>query len=52
MNPEEKEDIDKPTKGDEVSQKEYTEIITKKMQEMRDMYGGRGRRGRSGGRRN
>ncbi len=43
MNPEEKEDIDKPYKGDEVTQAEYTEIITKKMQEMREMYGGRGR---------
>jgi GLPGLI family protein len=50
MNPEEKEDIDKPSKGDEVTQAEYTEIITKKMQEMREMYGGRG--GRGGGRRN
>ncbi|EDP72327.1 hypothetical protein FBALC1_14537 [Flavobacteriales bacterium ALC-1] len=52
MNPEEKEDIDKPSKGDEVTQKEYTEIITKKMEEMRQMYGGRGRGGRGGGRRN
>nr|WP_296382551.1 GLPGLI family protein [Winogradskyella sp.] len=46
MNPEEKEDIDKPEKGDEVTQAEYTEIITKKMKEMREMYGGR--RGRGG----
>ena len=44
MNPEEKESIEKPTKGEVVTQKEYTEIITKKMQEMREMYGGRGRR--------
>ena len=35
MNPEEKEDIDKPEKGEEVTQAEYTKIITKKMQEMR-----------------
>lgn len=48
MNPEEKEDIEKPKKGEEVTQAEYNEIITKKMQEMRDMYGGR----RGGGRRN
>jgi GLPGLI family protein len=45
MNPEEKETIEIPTKGEVVTQKEYNEIITKKMQEMRDMYGGRrGRR--------
>ncbi|PTM07843.1 MAG: GLPGLI family protein [Bacteroidetes bacterium] len=50
MNPEEKEDIDKPTKGDIVTQEEYTKITTKKMEEMREMYGGRG--GRGGGRRN
>ncbi|MEO1030226.1 MAG: GLPGLI family protein [Bacteroidota bacterium] len=50
MNPEEKEEIEKPEKGDEVTQAEYNEIITKKMQEMREMYGGRGRGGR--GRRN
>ncbi|MCA0133337.1 GLPGLI family protein [Winogradskyella alexanderae] len=48
MNPEEKEEIKKPYKGDEVTQSEYTEIITQKMQEMRDMYGGRrGGRGRN-----
>ncbi|MBC3847435.1 GLPGLI family protein [Winogradskyella echinorum] len=52
MNPEEKEDIDKPKKGDEVTQKEYAEIIAKKMKEMQEMYGGRGRGGRGGGRRN
>ncbi|WP_299525711.1 GLPGLI family protein [Winogradskyella sp.] len=47
MNPEEKDDIEKPKKGDEVTQAEYNDIITKKMQEMREMY-----RGRRGGRRN
>jgi GLPGLI family protein len=45
MNPEEKDNIDKPKKGEVVTQAEYTEITTKKMQEMRDMY--RGRRGRN-----
>lgn len=50
MNPDEKEDIEKPEKGEEVTQAEYNEIITKKMQEMREMYGGR--RGGRGGRRN
>ncbi|MCA0154173.1 GLPGLI family protein [Winogradskyella vincentii] len=44
MNPEEKEDIDKPKKGDEVTQAEYNDIVTKKMTEMREMYSGRGRR--------
>lgn len=48
MNPEEKDSIEKPEKGQEVTQKEYNDIITKKMQEMREMYGGRGRGGRGG----
>ncbi|MDH7911865.1 GLPGLI family protein [Winogradskyella sp. SYSU M77433] len=46
INPEEKEEIEKPKKGEEVTQEEYTKIITKKMEEMREMYGGRGRGGR------
>jgi GLPGLI family protein len=50
MNPEEKENIEKPKKGDVVTQEEYRQITTKKMEEMRDMY--RGRPGRGGGRRN
>jgi len=49
MNPEEKEGIDKPKKGDVVTQEEYTKITTKKMEEMREMYRGRG--GRGGGHR-
>ena len=49
INPEDKEDIEKPRKGDVVTQEEYTKITTKKMEEMREMYGGRGGRG---GRRN
>ncbi|MEP5254471.1 MAG: GLPGLI family protein [Winogradskyella arenosi] len=48
LNPAEKETIDKPKKGEEVTQAEYTEITTKKMEEMREMYGGRN--GRGGGR--
>lgn len=43
MNPEEKEEIVKPEKGEEVTQAEYTAIMTKKMQEMREMYRGRNR---------
>ncbi len=47
MNPEEKEDIVVPSKGDVVTKQEYNDIITKKMQEMRNNRGrggnGRGR---------
>lgn len=50
MNPKEKETLNKPKKGDVVTQAEYTKIITKKMKEMREMYRGRGGRG-GGGRR-
>ena len=45
MNPEEKIDIEAPDKGKEVTKKEYQEIISVKMQEMRD------NRGRNSGRR-
>ncbi|NND10271.1 MAG: GLPGLI family protein [Flavobacteriaceae bacterium] len=45
MNPEEKEEIKKPSKGEEVTQKEYEETVKKKMEEMREMYGGRRGRG-------
>lgn len=45
MNPEEKEDIVIPSKGDVVTKKKYNAIIIEKMQEMRD------NRGRSGNRR-
>lgn len=50
MNPDEKDELEKPKKGEKVTQTEYNEIVTKKMQEMREMYGGR--RGGRGGRRN
>ena len=43
MNPDEKEEIKIPSKGEEVTQEEYSEIIKKKVEEMRQMYGGRGR---------
>lgn len=45
MNPEEKTEIKLPTKGDVVTKKEYNEIITEKMQQMRDSRG-RNRGGR------
>lgn len=48
MNPGEKEAIEEPTKGKVVTRKEYNEIVKTKMQEMRDMYRGRGRGGRGG----
>jgi GLPGLI family protein len=46
MNTKEKVEIKAPTKGKKVTQKEYDEIVKKKMEEMREMYGGRGRGGR------
>lgn len=48
MNPEEKDPIEEPTKGKEVTRKEYNEIVKTKMEEMRDMYRGRGGRGGRG----
>ncbi|MCB0424000.1 MAG: GLPGLI family protein, partial [Mangrovimonas sp.] len=45
MNPEEKEEIKKPSKGKEVTQEEYNQIVKEKIEEMREMYGGRGDRG-------
>ncbi|WP_130736611.1 GLPGLI family protein [Flavobacterium sp. J27] len=52
LNSKEKVEIKAPTKGKEVTQKEYDEIVKKKMEEMREMYGGRGQRGGGpGGRR-
>lgn len=41
LNPEEKDEIKKPSKGKEVTRKEYNEIVKNKMEEMREMYGGR-----------
>jgi GLPGLI family protein len=39
MNPAEKDNIDRPKKGDLVTQEEYTKITTDKMHEMRDSRG-------------
>jgi len=44
MNPQEKESIDKPEKGDVVTREEYNQIMKDKIAEMREMYGGRGGR--------
>ena len=50
LNPEEKDNIERPTKGKEVTRKEYNDIMKKKIEEMREMYGGRNRGGlRRGG---
>lgn len=43
MNPAEKKGINKPTKGEEITRDKYAEIVTKKMTEMREMYGRRNR---------
>jgi GLPGLI family protein len=42
MNTKEKAEIKEPTKGKVVTQKEYDEIVVKKMEEMREMNQGRG----------
>jgi len=46
MNPKDKETIDKPEKGEIVTRDEYNQIMKDKIQEMSEMYGGRGRGGR------
>ena len=48
MNPKEKVVLKMPKKGKKVTRKEYTKIVTKKMEEMREQFRGRG--GRGGGR--
>lgn len=45
LNPKTKSEIKAPTKGKEISQKEFDETSIKKMQEMREMYQGRGGNG-------
>jgi GLPGLI family protein len=49
MNPEEKEDIEVPIKGDIVTKEEYNDIIMEKMQEMRNNRGRGNGRGRGRG---
>lgn len=49
INPDDKDEIKKPSKGKEVTRAEYNQIVKDKMAEMREMYGGRGR-GRGRGR--
>ncbi|WP_083191709.1 GLPGLI family protein [Formosa haliotis] len=42
LNSKDGEVIKEPKRGKEVTQEEYNEIVKKKMEEMREMYGGRG----------
>jgi len=44
LNPKEKVDIEAPSKGKQVTQKEFQDMVMEKTQEMQDMYGG-GKRG-------
>ena len=46
MNPQEKEEITRPVKGEVVTREAYNTIMKDKIEEMRQMYGGRGGRGR------
>lgn len=50
LNPGEKETIEMPTKGKEITREEYTKTITKKMKEMRENFSRRGRNGGGRGR--
>ena len=47
INPAEKEDIEKPTKGKKITREEYNTTVKEKMEEMRERFSG----GRNGGRR-
>jgi GLPGLI family protein len=48
LNIKDKAEIKAPKTGKEITQKEYDETVTKKMQEMREMYRGQGGSGRRG----
>ena len=52
LNPKERKEIKVPSKGQEVSQAKYDEIVVKKMEEMQQMFqqGGGGNQGRRNGR--
>ena len=43
LNPAEREEIIVPSKGEEITQEAYNKTITQKIEEMREMYGGRNR---------
>ena len=46
MNPQQKIEIEAPEKGKVISRTDYNATVKKKMEEMREMYRGRGGRGR------
>ncbi len=48
LNPKEAKEIERPTKGQKVSQEEYQKIVKEKVEEMQEMYGGQ-RRGQGRG---
>lgn len=48
LNSKDKVEIKASSKGKEVSQQEYDEIVKKKIEEMKEMYGGQGRGSRGG----
>lgn len=48
LNPKEKIKIEEPTKGKEVTQKEFDDIMEKKAKEMMEMYGGGRKKGERG----
>jgi GLPGLI family protein len=50
MNPSEKEAIEAPEKGKEITREEYNETVKIKMEEMRERFQGRGRNGGGSGR--
>lgn len=45
MNPKDAEPIKKPTKGTKVTREQYNKIVKEKVEEMQEMYSGRGSRG-------
>lgn len=45
LNPKEKVEIKEPANGEEVTKEEFKEIATKKLEQMKEMYGGGGGRG-------
>lgn len=45
LNPKEKVEIKEPANGEEVTKVEFKEIATKKLEQMKEMYGGGGSRG-------
>lgn len=49
LNPKEKVSIEEPKTGEVVTREEFKEIATKKMEQMREMYGGGGSRGGNSG---